>query len=319
MRRWDRSGFVLATVLAICAFASLIVAQLAVSTHAELELARSRARRAELRVALESGVSLARAVLAAEMDGEEPGVPPPWAGGPLRMRLGEVDCTLSIEDEGAKFPVSSVLGAASRGGARQRTMALESFVRDAAEAFGLEAAVLRAWVVQRRFRLNLPDKLAGEPLFRSAVHAPADGALPPEAQLTVWTAGSVNVNTAPAPVLRMAAGDASGRFVQALLKRRSDGPLQSEAEVAALAGLTRPRRGVQFATASSTFAVTVHVRAGPSRMARRVVLRRERGGVRVIARLRAASGRTPKESRPTTVAALLRAAGLQTETMEDGR
>ncbi len=283
-----RGGFALVAVLVIVCVLALLVGRLSVSTMTELELARSRARAVELRAALESGVALARCMLAVDRDEGPPGdsAEDAWARGPMQVRIGDVDVIMNIRDENSKVSVPHVLAATRPADAREFGRALRLFVRESARAFGAEEDEVRRWLVSRQHMLDLPERLAGGPLFD--VEGAGSGAvLPVGRYLTVWTDGGLNVNTAPREAMEYLWGRGNERLVRAVIERREEKPFARPEEVFALpgAGQTLRRPGsMRVLTESRVFEIEIVAQSGPARLCERVIVTRREPDVPVLFR-----------------------------------
>ena len=171
-------GFVLVMVLVISCVLGLLLGQFAVSMLTDMELSRARARAVQLRAAAESGVSLARAMLAADL-AQRPVVDSlkdAWAKGPMVVHFDEATVTVTIRDENAKIPLPQLMKSWGGNDASRLTQGLRLFTQDAPKDFGVEADDLRRWVVAHQFRLDLPEEAAGKPLFALKTAAPAGAA-----------------------------------------------------------------------------------------------------------------------------------------------
>jgi len=283
-----RAGFVLVAVLVIACVLALLVGRLSVSTMTELELSRSRARAVQLRAALESGAALARSMLAVDMreGGRSDSAEDAWAQGPMRVRLGDVDVTLNIRDEDSKVSVPHALAGTRPDDARELERALRHFVQKTARSFDVGEDQVRRWIVSRQHRLDLPEKLAGAPLFE-VEGGPAGAVLPVGRFLTVWTGGSVNVNTAPRECLQYLWGRGSDRLVDAVVEHREEEPFTRPAEVFALSSAGRTLRrpgGMRIVTESRVFEIEVMAESGPARLCERLVVTRHQPEVPVVFR-----------------------------------
>lgn len=283
-----RTGFVLVAVLVIACVLSLLVARLSISTMTEVELSRSRARAVELRAALDSGAALARSLLAvdAREGGRSDGTRDTWARGPMRVRLGDVDVTLNIRDEDGKVSVPHMLAARHPDDARELQRALRHFVQEAARAFEVEEDQVRRWIVSRQHRLDLPEEMAGEPLFDIPA-GPPGAVLAVGRFLTVWAGGTINVNTAPPECLEYLWGRGSDRLVSAVVEHREEEPFTRPAEVFALPSAGRTLRrpgGMRIVTESRFFEIEIVAESGPARLCERVVVGRHRPEVPVVFR-----------------------------------
>jgi type II secretory pathway component PulK len=283
-----RGGFVLVVVLVISCALGVLLGQFAVSTLTDLELNRARARAVQLRAAAESGVALARAMLAADLR-QRPAVDSPkdaWAQGPMVVRIGEAAVTVTIRDENAKISLPHLMKSWGGDDARRLTQALRLFTQEAPGEFGIGADDLRRWVVANQFRLDLPEQAAARPLFQVKAAAAGPGKRP-EDYVTVWTDGELNVNTAPAECLRYAWGDRAGQFVGELVKRRARTPFTAAEEVLALPGASTALRlpgAMRLSTTSTVFSIEVEAVAGPSRFCEQAVVTRAQPGVPVLFR-----------------------------------
>jgi type II secretory pathway component PulK len=286
MRR--RRGFTLVVVLVMSCALSVLLGQFAVSTLTGLELDRARARSVQLRAAAESGVTLARAMLAADLL-QRPAVDSlkdAWALGPMTVRIGEATVTVTIRDENAKIPLPQLLKAQGGSDPRRLTQALRMFTQEAPRDFGVSAADARRWIVANQFRLDLPDGSASGPLFRVSAASP-DPAHRPDDCFTVWTDGELNVNTAPVACLRYAWGEDADRFIRALVAGRARTPFTTAQEVLALPGASSALRlpgSVRLSTTSNVFTIDVKAVAGPSRYCEQAVVTRLLPGVPVLYR-----------------------------------
>jgi len=154
-------GFVLIVVLVISCVLGLLLGQFAVSTLTGLELSRARARAVQLQAAAESGICLARAMLAADL-AQQPAVDSlkdAWAKGPMVVRFDEATVTVTIRDENAKISLPQLMKAWGGDDARRLAQGLRLFAQDAPKDFGVGADDLRRWVVAHQFRLDLPDEV----------------------------------------------------------------------------------------------------------------------------------------------------------------
>jgi len=289
---------------------SVLLGQFAVSTLTELELDRARARAVQLRAAAESGVALGRAMLAADA-GQRPAVDSlkdAWAQGPMLVRIGGAAVTVTIRDENAKISLPQLMKAWGGDDARRLTHALRMFAQEAPGDFGVKADDLRRWVVAGQFRLDLPNALAGKPLFRLKAADP-DPRHRPEDYFTVWTDGELNVNTAPAACLRYAWGGAASSFVRELVRRRVRTPFTTTEEIFALQGASTALRlpgSMRLSTTSNVFTIEVEATAGPSRFCEQAVVTRAQPGVPVLYRRTVSDVRVSGKPREMTVDAFLR-------------
>ncbi len=272
MRR--RKGFVLLVVLVMSCALSVLLGQFVVSTLTGLELDRARARAVQLRAAAESGVTLARAMLAADLAHRPPvdSLKDAWAQGPMLVRIGDAAVTVTMRDENAKISLPQLIKAWGAGDARRLTHALRMLAQEAPHDFGLKSDDLRRWLVAEQFRLDLPKELAGKPLFGLKAAEP-DPEHRPEDYFTVWTDGELNVNTAPAACLRYAWGSGADAFVQDLVRRRARAPFVTAEDVFSLQGASTALR-LPGSMRLSTYEQRLHHRGGGDRKARRATASR---------------------------------------------
>jgi len=287
-RTCRRSGFVLVVVLVMSCVLALVVGQFAVSTLTDLEVSRARARAAQLRAAADSGIELARAMLAADLARRPPvdSLRDVWAQGPMTVRLGETTVTVTIRDENAKISLPHLMKSWDSENAARLSRAFRMFARSAPRDLKVSAAALRRWVVENQYRLDLPPGPAGAPLFRVEASADTSGRRPQDV-LTVWTDGELNVNTAPPECLEYLWGERGERLVRELVRRRKRQPFITADEVFALPGASSALRlpgSVRLTTTSSVFLIEVEAVAGPSRLCRQAVVSRAEPGVPVLYR-----------------------------------
>ena len=313
-RRRSR-GFVLVVVLVITCVLGLLLGQFAVSTQTDLELSRARARAVQLRAAAESGISLARAMLAADL-AQKPAVDSlkdAWARGPMVVRFDEATITVTIRDENAKISLPQLMKSWGGDDARRLTQGLRLFAQEAPRDFGVEADELRAWTVANQFRLDLPEDAASKPLFAlREVVAPAAGKHRAEEYVTVWTDGELNVNTAPAECLKYIWGGKGDRLVSELVSRRTRQPFGQPEEIFAVPGASEALRlpgSVRLSTTSTVFTIEVIAVAGPSRLCEQAVVTRADAGVPVLYRRTVSDLRITGEPREMTVNAFLQRGG----------
>ncbi len=305
-----RRGFVLLVVLVMSCGLGVLLGQFAVSTLTGLELDRARARAVQLRAAAESGVTLARAMLAADL-AQRPAVDSlkdAWAQGPMLVRIGGAAVTVTIHDENAKISLPQLVKAWGGDDARRLAHGLRMFTQEAPRDFGLKADDVRRWAVAGQFRLELPKEAAGKPLFRLKAAEP-DPKHRPQDYLTVWTDGELNVNTAPAECLRYAWGDGAASFVQELVRRRVRSPFTTTEEIFALQGASTALRlpgSMRLSTTSSVFSIEVAATLGPSRYCEEAVVTRARPGVPALFRRAVDDVRVAGKPREMTVDAFLR-------------
>ena len=291
---WTRQrsgGFVLVVVLVVTCLLGLVLAQLTISTQVDLELSRAWSRSAQLRCALDSAVAVACALLSEE--GQLAGadtLEDAWAQGPFVLRFSESVVTLDIEDESARLSLPHLVGLGSEREPKAVRTALRHFVQEASVAWGVPADDLRRWIVAHQFRLDLPETLAGRGLF--SVSPGGVGGVGAEAPrpgdfLTVWTDGSVNVNTASRDCLAYMWGRRGEALAQAVVSRREQEPFLRPEQVFALpgaAGALRVPRNIRLSTESKVFRVRLEAASGPSRLCETAVVVRDEGAVRVVFR-----------------------------------
>lgn len=103
--------------------------------------------------------------------------------------------------------------------------------------------------------------------------------------MTVWSSGKINVNTAPAEVLRSLDEGMNDGVVQEILTKREQKPLKSEQDLREIAGINADlafRVGKLVAFKSSFFRIKVAIEEMPGRLELDVVVRREGGSLRVV-------------------------------------
>jgi type II secretory pathway component PulK len=312
-------GFVLVAVLLLTCVLSLLVAHMASGALTELELARARARRAKLTAAVESGLSLARLMVAARAREKSTGAPEPWAGGPVRLNPGNASVTFHVEDENGRISVPHLIRAGNADTPRELRKHLQRFAQESADAFELDEDEIFRWIVAHQFQLDLPEKLRGEPLFSVERSSPgADRAPRPGDFLTVWTDGTLNVNTAPRECLEFLWGETGERFIEAVVSRREDEPFQHSEELFALPGsarLLRSTPGVRLTTRGTVFRIELEAVAGPSRLCEEAIVSADQPGVPVIYRRLIPSTSISGEPREMDVRAFV--AALESEAEED--
>jgi len=292
LRRRERSGgFVLVVVLVVTCLLGLVLAQLTISTQVDLELSRAWSRSAQLRCALDSAVAVACALLSEEgqLSGADT-LEDAWAQGPFLLRFSESAVTLDIEDESARLSLPQLVGLGSEREPKAVRTALRHFVQKASVAWGVPADDLRRWIVAHQFRLDLPETLAARGLFSvspGGVGGVGAGAPQPGDFLTVWTDGSVNVNTASRECLAYMWGRRGEALAQAVVSRREQEPFLRPEQVFALAGAAgalRVPRNIRLSTESKVFRVRLEAASGPSRLAETVVVVRDESAARVVFR-----------------------------------
>jgi type II secretory pathway component PulK len=312
-------------VLVISCVLGLLLGQFAVSTLTDMELSRARARAVQLRAAAESGVSLARAMLAADL-AQRPVVDSlkdAWAKGPMVVHFDEATVTVTIRDENAKIPLPQLMKSWGGNDASRLTQGLRLFTQDAPKDFGVEADDLRRWVVAHQFRLDLPEEAAGKPLFALKTAAPEGAADKHRAEdyVTVWTDGELNVNTAPAECLKYVWGGNGNRLVEELLARRAQQPFTLPEEIFALPGASTALRlpgSVRLSTTSTVFLIEVQAVAGPSRLCEQAVVTRADASVPVLYRRTVSDVRVSGEPKEMTVNAFLQSGSPSTGTPAAG-
>lgn len=103
--------------------------------------------------------------------------------------------------------------------------------------------------------------------------------------MTVWSAGRINVNTAPGDVLRSLDDGMNDQIVQEILTKREQSPLKSDQDLRNIAGMNADlafRVGGLVSYKSSFFRIKVAIEEMPGRMQLDVVVRREGGSLRVV-------------------------------------
>jgi len=326
---WTRErsgGFVLLVVLVVTCLLGLVLAQLTVSTQVDLELSRAWSRSAQLRGALDSAVALACAFLSegGQLSGVD-SLEDAWAQGPFVLHFSDVAVTFAVDDEGAKLSLPHLVGLSADRKAGAIKTALRHFVQEASVAWGVPADDLRRWIVAHQFRLDLPEDLARAPLFSVAPHAAASVAsTEPSANdfLTVWTDGSVNVNTASRECLAHLWGRRGEALAGTVVSRRVQEPFTRPEQVFSLPGASRVLRlpgNTRLSTTSTVFRIRVQAASGPSRLCETVVVVRDEGGVRVVFRRPVPAVHFAREPKQTDVAVLLTAAGPPAEGGEAGQ
>ncbi|MEW6284345.1 MAG: type II secretion system protein GspK, partial [Candidatus Eremiobacterota bacterium] len=103
--------------------------------------------------------------------------------------------------------------------------------------------------------------------------------------LTVWSGGKVNLNTAPAEVLRSLDDSMSDVTVQEILTKRELDPLRSEQDLKELPGMNSDlayRLSGLAGYTSTFFRITVGIDERPGRMTLEAVVRREGANLKVV-------------------------------------
>lgn len=146
----------------------------------------------------------------------------------------------------------------------------------------------RAELENIKDNLNIPDG-ALDDLEASPSGSPS---LAPEINnskwsdwMSVWSGGRINVNTAPAEVLRSLDDAMNDGVVQEILTRREQSPLKSDQDLRAVAGMNADlafRVGSLVGYKSSFFRIRVEIEEMPGRMTLDVVVRREGRSLRVV-------------------------------------
>ena len=327
LRMRKRSGgFVLVVVLVVTCLLGLVLAQLTISTQVDLELSRAWSRSAQLRGALDSAVAVACAVLSEE--GQLPGadtLEDAWAQGPFVLRFSDVAVTFVVEDEGARLSLPHLVGLGSDREPKAVRTALQHFVQEAAKAWPFGSEDLRRWIVAHQFRLDLPETLVGKPLFSVAAGG-AVGRRTGEPHvgefLTVWTDGSVNVNTVSRESLMYLWGRRGESLAEAVISHREKEPFARPEQVFALpgaSGVLRLPGTIRLSTGSEVFRIRLQAVSGPSHLCETVVLAREEGVAQGVFRRPVSDVSFAREPKPTDVATLLAAARSSADDGEQGQ
>lgn len=103
--------------------------------------------------------------------------------------------------------------------------------------------------------------------------------------VTPWSGGRINVNTAPAEVLRSLDDGMNDGVVQEIVSKREQSPLKSDQDLRNIAGMNADlafRVGSLVGYKSSYFKIKVAINEMPGRMELDVVVRREGGALQVV-------------------------------------
>jgi len=213
----------------------------------------------------------------------------PWVA-PLEIPLAEGEIRVRVEDEERYLNLNLVRTPAG--------FALVKRLFEELRVTSLSPEVLRVWVggqgfwdrpyPPKRAPLDSPEELLFLGLSRKDFYGKTEGFTfyPGLLSLTtVWSNGRVNLNTAPPEVLLALSPRMDRGLVENLLEYRREHPLKKVEDVLLVGGFTfevlhdlRPWATVK----SEHFRVTIEVRVGEVEGELRAILRRERGGLKVV-------------------------------------
>jgi type II secretory pathway component PulK len=290
----ERSGVALLVTLLVIVLLEAIVGELAYHSAISLKAARSFCRDLQHETAVDGALAAVGSRLADRSFGAEQRDLLVREGVPV-IALGATECSIAAEDECGKFNVNLLTQAGPEDAediAEELRVLLDMVGHEGGTAeriveflesrMGRPAGEARVAVLSE---LRQVEGVTDDLLFGGVPAGGAGGSCLGR-YLTCWGGGSVNVNTAPAEVLRAVLAEVDPGLAESILRERSEQPFGSIAEVSGFLGLpVEVQRGLRLrlTTRSDTYSLTVTTRAGDRAAATRAVVRTRADGTFTVA------------------------------------